>query len=269
MEAKEIQAISSTLRCKVPEFYPTNPSAWFLSLDTIFELSNITSEKTKFKHLIGSLATSVVAEIQDIITEVSADKPYTDAKQAIIKRFQPSPEESLRKLLSEVDLEDQKPSKLLRRMKELAGFDVKVTDSPLFKEAFFMKLPQTVRAVLATWKNQLTLTQLADRADEVMAVTTEPETTTAATVQELEAKVAQLAAELNHLNTQDRVQPQNLSTQRSFPRRSRSPSPFRSRYQPGNKTRTSRSGICYYHLEFGRRARKCLPPCSFPRLSEN
>ena len=40
---------------KVPPFYPEDPSLWFLQLEGQFQLNNITSDNTKYFHVLTNL----------------------------------------------------------------------------------------------------------------------------------------------------------------------------------------------------------------------
>jgi len=259
------------LRCKVPEFYSADPTAWFLGLETLFDLYNVKTEATKCKHLIGSLPTSILAHVQDVCTDLSQATPYSSLKTVIIKRFSDSKEEKLRKLLLQQELAvDEKPSQFLRTMKGLAGYDSTVVDSSLFKEAFFSKLPPTVRAVLATCRHDSTVSQLADKADEILEATSSQHmfgASAISSVSSLEEQVKSLQVQLENLTArlnQDAASaPRPRRNFHSYPR-----SPSRSRPSRPRTPPIHVPQFCFYHTEFGRRARKCQPPCSFP-TSEN
>ena len=121
--------VISTVSMKLPPFWPKDPDTWFAQVEAQFATRGITVEKTKFDYLVASLSPDAATEVRDLILNPPADNPYTLLKAAIIKRFAGSNQQKLQRLLNDLELGDNKPSQLLRRMRQLWSDDA---DSAVF-----------------------------------------------------------------------------------------------------------------------------------------
>jgi len=91
---------------------------------------------------------------------------YEALKRRLIERFSESEELWLKKLLSDIELGDQRPSHLLSEMRELASG--KVSDE-LLKTLWLQRLPTQVKIILAASGDSLV--NLACMADKITEVT--------------------------------------------------------------------------------------------------
>ena len=89
------------------------------------------------------------------------------AYSALIKRTAGSNQQKLQRLLTGVELGDQKPTQLLRRMRQLWNDDA---GEALLQELFLQRLPANVRMVFSSSNPTSTLDELAETADRVMEV---------------------------------------------------------------------------------------------------
>ena len=113
------------------------------------------------------LAPDAATTVGDLILSPPADTSYATLKKELIKRTAGSHQQKLQKLLSCVELGDQKPSQLLRRMRQLWSGDA---NDILFRELFLQRLPANVRMVLASADPSISLDALAETADHIMEV---------------------------------------------------------------------------------------------------
>ena len=241
----------STVNLKIPPFYIQDPALWFLQVESQFITQRVTSERSRFHHVVGALQPEMAMQIRDLLLNPPSDHPYTHLKEALVQRTSASAQHRINQLLSAEELGDQKPSNLLRRLQQLAG-DTPV-DSQFLKELFMKRLPDQCRVVLAASREsdiqQLSL--LADRVMEVMPphvrAVTVPEPV-AEPLAELRAEVAALRREMQDLSTRGRSA-------------SRSPTRNYGRSRSSSQSRKS-SGLCWYHDKFGDNARRCVPPCA-------
>lgn len=248
----------SSVAFQCPAFWVSNPRAWFLHLESIFALRGIRLQLTKYHHVISALPQAVTEEIIDLLENIPEDRPYDVLKDAILRRTTASDSERVRKLLTETQLGDRKPSQLLRQMRSLAG---RMADETILRELWFGKLPKPIAATLAASK-KLPLEDLAEMADAAMehwqpllsqglsslSGTASASTPTFVSDPAAQARIATLEAQVQQLT--HRLSRTSV-THRRPSRQSRGRSASRS------------SGYCWYHARYGPKARDCDKPCSW------
>ena len=243
-------------------FRESNTRAWFAQLEATFALRNVTTELTKYYHVVAVLPPHVLDEVQDVM-DSSDPKPYDRIKDAVNRRFGLSEKQRLAKLLADTTLGDRKPSQLLRHMQNLVGKSHE--DSNLLREMWLSRLPPDMQAVLCVSKEQL-LSDLAETADKIWETYSPKvqQVTNAGT----ESLINSLAVTVESLAQQ--VQALTLAQQQRSPIRQRPRSRSRSSsarngkisLKPSLKAPISSSSICWYHQQFQCKARYCVPPCS-------
>ncbi|XP_064483070.1 uncharacterized protein LOC135395913 [Ornithodoros turicata] len=240
---------------RLPPFWPQNPAVWFLQVECQFELAHITTQLTKFRHVVSVLPQDIAAQVVDILSAPPANAPFDALKTAILERTTASERKRLQQLLTAEELGDRRPSQLLRDMQNLLADRAATFDPTLLKELFLSRLPANVQMILATATTH-PLQDLAAHADKIMevsppqvaaipaaasfshAVASGPATCAAITdthPSNLTGAVAQLQADLARLSTlveQLTVQSRNdtrrrgsRSPRRRYNSRPRSPTP--------------------------------------------
>lgn len=237
----------AAVHLKLPPFWPADPQIWFAQVEAQFTTRGITAQKTKFDHIVASLAPEFATEVRDLILNPPRDNPYATLKEQLIKRTAASEQRRLKQLFNAEELGDRKPSQLLRHMQQLLGDKANNTDGAFMRELFLQRLPSNVRMVLASTPDTGSLDDLAQLADKIMEVAT-PSVSSVHTSTEFE-HLRQEVAELKML----------IQTLKQPKRRYHgcSPSPAPPRQQV----------LCWYHNKFGDNAKKCKPPCD--KSSEN
>lgn len=271
MSLEETPAVGSTatpmtaaVSLKLPQYWPADPHVWFAQVEAQFATRGINAEKTKYNHIISALTPSIAQEVRDILLNPPQDTPYKTLREELIKRTTATEQKRLQQLLTDEVLGDRKPTQLLRRMRQLLGD--RVLEDSILRQLFLQRLPASVQMVITSAGDSMTMEQLAELADKVMAVSipsqgvnsVTPVATPTATA-DLQSEVELLRGEINRLAVQ-------LQHQSSHPQRSRS----RSRNRSSRPSRSSTpapdavdTGMCWYHANFGDNARKCHKPCSF------
>lgn len=252
-------AAVSAISIKLPPFWPSDPDLWFAQVEAQFATRGITVEKTRYDYIVSALAPDAATTVRDLILTPPADNPYTALKKALIKRTVGSNQQKLQQLLNSVELGDQKPSQLLRRMRQLWSEDA---SEALMRELFVQKLPANVRLVLVSSDPGTTLDALAETADRMMEVSGPPIAAVRATPSQLHS------SEVDALRSEVRQLQELVKTLSVRPRssRHRSPTPVRRRRLPSParpETPDEDPTLCWYHQRFGSQA---SPPC---RLQEN
>ena len=257
LEADEVAPVQA-VTLKLPPYWPSDPQIWFAQVEAQFSTRRITSQKTKFEHVVFSLSPEFAHEVRDLILTPPAENPYDNLKDALVRRTTASEQRRLQQLFSAEELGDRKPSQLLRRIHQLLGDKVSATDSSFLRELFLQRLPSNVRMVLAS-SDTTDLDKLAQLADKIVEVAT-PQVNSAVVAPCTSAEVQQLRTELSDLKRI--VQ----SLHHSYPsHRSRSTSRSRSHTRSRISTpdpENQQDTLCWYHHRYGDLARKCQSPCS-------
>ncbi|XP_047004790.1 uncharacterized protein LOC124623041 [Schistocerca americana] len=129
---------------KIPPFWSEKPEIWFYQAEALFSICKIVTEESKFNHLVSQLEPKYIENIWDIICGTDANK-YSLAKECLLNIFKESEDKRIKRLVTGIDLGDQKPSQLLRKMQALAGVDV---SEKVLKTLWLEKLPDSIRNIL-------------------------------------------------------------------------------------------------------------------------
>ena len=232
---------------KIGAFWKRHPQLWFTQLEAQFQLANVTSDSTKYYHLISKLDAEILECCSDLIRVPLANDKYKTVKARIIKDFSASSENKIQQLLRGCELGDRCPSQLLREMKNLAGGII--TGEGFLKKLWLQRLPETTQAVLKVSEDTLDLATLAEQADKLADIVKVQPAIMAINdplgLDEMKAQIAALGSEISAF----RRQAQGLSRNQRLPRNA--------------SQGTGDESYCYFHLRFGAAARKCREPCSF------
>lgn len=262
----EVATVS--LQARIPPFWRQRPSLWFKQFEAAVSAQKI-SEQHQYNIAVTMLERNDIEMVSDIILNPPATGQYKALKNRLITAYEESEHQQLQKLLTGLELGDQKPSHLLRRMRVMGG---KLLNDDALKILWMNQMATQVRAVLSV-NTESTLDGLAVMADKIMeqfdnntvaAVSTPSSTenaSDASTPLELLSKqVERLSLEIAELRTYQRA-----------PRRSSFRRPLGTRFRSPARSRTPRDAsrppldsewLCRYHFKFGENARRCESPCS-------
>lgn len=243
---------------KPPPFWKSHPTLWFVRLESQFSLAKITAEETKFNHVVAALDADVLFSISDIILTPPTTDPYKTLKKRLIDCHSESEASKIRTLLQGLELGDQRPSQLLAQMRSLAqGSSV---GEPLLKSLWLGRLPHNTQSILAALNE--TLDQLANIADKIHETCNQSVVNSVSNLKpqptcSMESQIAQLSQQVSELTAivTRRNDNQTLRPYRRFRKRSNS--------QKYRQFKEPIDGLCFYHTNFGKNAKKCADPCSF------
>ena len=256
----------SSISLKLPSFMPNNPKAWFCSVEAQFALKKITSQASKYFYVVSSLDSSILDEIDDVLSSPPSQNQYDFLRTILIERFSLNIKERLH-LLRDINLVgDEKPSQFLRRMQRLS--DEPIADSAFLQHLFLSRLPLDVQKIIETLPSSSSISEKASLADNLVAFRAD-----------------------KSVNLVDIPPPPSLSEdllisaiRKAFP----TPEPFRPSFNPwpGQQYRPRQhiprpqrhaypnqyphpqhfsNSFCYFHSRYGPHARSCRQPCNFQK----
>lgn len=160
-ESGEVHGVS----LKLPPFWPGSISTWFIQVESQFKIYRIVNESTKYNYLVAALPQDIAESLTDILDEPSADTPYSSLKEAIISRNSLSIERRIKKIISDEEIGDRKPSEFYRRLKQLAGSSGTVGDE-LIKKLWLARLPNLINISLIPFASE-SIDKILDTADKI------------------------------------------------------------------------------------------------------
>lgn len=250
----------SRIAVRIPPFWKANVKLWIAQCDNAFRYSDIKSDETKYSALVANIDAEVLSHVSDIVLNPPDNGKYDCLCKRLISEFEDSETQKIKKLLNELHLGDERPSHLLRKMKELAGN--KITDDFL-QNLWLQRMPSHIQAVLSASSEPLEkLATIADKVSEVasptpICSTTNPAVSNQITIENLAKKVDELTKQINLLQT-DRHRPMyRINREKRSLSRKRSCS------------RNREDKFCFYHERFGDRALKCKGTCNYKAKNGN
>lgn len=254
-----------TISARIPEFWVQSPRLWFAQFEATISPQK-QGDDCKFQLVTSKLTRDALQQVSDIVYKPPESGKYLALKTRLLDVYEESPERQFQKLVSELDLGSQKPSQLLRKMREYAR-NCQASEETV-QNLWTSRLPPAVRAVLAASQDQK-LDNLAPIADKVMESVQHGsltgEVASASTSQvpsssELHVQMNKLVMEIAALREEVRRKPQNV-----FRGRSRSRGRPGTRGNSASRTPESPDWLCHFHYRFGPKARRCEEPCNFAR----
>uniref|UniRef100_A0A5S6Q3I3 Peptidase A2 domain-containing protein n=1 Tax=Trichuris muris TaxID=70415 RepID=A0A5S6Q3I3_TRIMR len=250
---------TAALAVKLPQFWPHSARLWFAQAEAQFALARITVSMTKFHHAIASLPDSVAAEVEDLL-EPYGDAPYEYVKAKLLERFTSTTDERFRSLVDPHPIGDQRTSQILREMRRMAPGMID-PNSPFFRQLFLNRLPPNVQLILKA-THPTNIDDLARAADELVVTASSVNAVTNANTPSDPAELEALRQEVAVLR--DKLRLLSVSPSRGPVSRRRPDSPLGNRSSRRSSVSPPGRTLCYFHRKFGRRARRCRSPCSFP-----
>lgn len=244
---------------------------WFAQVESILAPQK-QSDETKYNLVIAKMGREALQQVSDILLSPPETNKYQVLKDRLLQVYEESAERQFQKLVGEIELGSQKPSQLLRRMRDL-GRNAKASEQTLHS-LWIARLPANVRAVLTVSQDQglENLARIADkimeniRGGEIAEVSTSSTTSSQFPMVDLLAQMHKLNLEVASLR--EEVQQHRRPFQRG---RSRGRGSFRSNSRPRSKSRTPNdpNWLCRWHYRYRNKARECEKPCAWKSPAEN
>lgn len=258
-DANEVNRVA----LKLPQFWDKEADLWFINIEAQFILANITRDITKYYAVVSALNSDILTYVSDIVKNPPTVNLYDTLKKRLITEFSDSEQKRIKNLLSNAVLGDDKPSHLLRKMKQLA--QDKVGDEFL-KTLWIQRLPNAIQPIISVSEGNLD--KLGQIADKIVDLTPQQVDETQFntdhkgennTLRDLQAQIASLTEQVQRLSRgRQREFGDNRNRRQASNHRRRSKTPNRQREK-----------WCWYHDKFGDKANKCVPPCEYNNNSGN
>ena len=152
---------------KLPEFWPSDPELCFAQAEALFSAQNISSETTRFGHVVRVLPAQYALEVRDIILS-PPENPHTAIKEALKKRLCPTQRQQLQQLLHLEDRQEAISTPSLH-VETARGKNHGGQCQPIFKQLFLDMLPLSIRTALAMHHDR-SLQNLAEMADAMAEI---------------------------------------------------------------------------------------------------
>ncbi|GFW83535.1 transposon Tf2-9 polyprotein [Trichonephila clavipes] len=260
MTSETVEVARIALR--LPPFWKSNVRLWIAQCDHAFTFSGISSDDTKYSALVANLDAETLSYVSDIVLSPPNSDKYHTLSQRLITQFSDSDTQKIKKLLTDLQLGDEKPSHLLRKMKELSNGQLQ---DDFLQSLWLQRMPPHIQTVLSASSEPLDkLAIIADKVSEVVgasstinAATTVPPPSQSSSCS-AQPTMDSLARQIQELS----LQVAELTRERNSSRHQRYSSDRR-RSHSRSRSVNRGSGICYYHRRYKEQARKCVSPCAF------
>ena len=71
-------------RCKLPDFWPSNPVLWFARAEFNFEVAGVVTEREKLMHSANALPYDGLKLVADLVTQPPVVEPYLRLKERLL-----------------------------------------------------------------------------------------------------------------------------------------------------------------------------------------
>ena len=151
-----------SIALKLPQFWADGAKIWFAQAESQFAIKNITSELTKYHHVIAALPNEIAVKLIDFFENVPEEEQYTSIKMRLLKKFTHTDLEKAELIRSMPGIGDRKPSDMMDSM--LAVCPAGQSMSPFFLNEFLRRIPGNIRGHLHTfgYEDPRSLAQQAD-----------------------------------------------------------------------------------------------------------
>ncbi|KAI5642414.1 hypothetical protein NE865_05441 [Phthorimaea operculella] len=274
-----------SIQSRLLPFWRTYPRLWFAHFELLVEPSK-KSDDDKFRYVLSVLQPGDLQQVGNILLNPPTANKYQTLKDRLLSVYEESETKQFQKLISGLELGDEKPSQLLRKMREL-GHN-RMPDSGL-KLMWMNQLPAQVRAVLSV-SSDSSLDNLAVMADKMLehtgsatiAAVSSPACTPGSSkqsssqesiIEALSKQIDRLSFEVAELRKRD--EHHTFRSRQHYRSRQRQQSRSRSRSSGRNLRHAKQHNDeiereCRFHRKFGAKAYRCESPCRHKKAqSEN
>ena len=260
-------------------FSASSAGTWFDMMEAAWATQDNITDNAKYRMLITNLPIELGAELRDYLNNPPADDKYEHLKNEIL-RIVARPLNTCLSELESVGLDGRRPSQLWAHLKTLNREAGSPYSDIMLRRRFSQLLPLSVQMCLCTAEGQ-TAEEYARMADSlqdrqkqsligVSNIDTKPaapepprqEAAIAAVSPSMSQRLDTMSDRLGKLEEAIRGLAQSAAAPRYRPTYSQG---HRQEDTADHHQQDPRPRLCYYHDNFGDRAYRCRPPCSWRR----
>jgi hypothetical protein len=231
---------------RIPRFWTNSPAARFCTADTQFALRRVTDPLEKYYLVLGALSEANVDLVRHIVEEEPDVTSFQRIRDGLVAHIL-TDYQRIDRLVALEPLNGRKPSEMLAEMNKLKSAD----NEQYFAYFFLQRLPREVR-ILLSQEPVADMCSLVAKADALMALHV-PQQHEVGAVVPPESEDSTVAAAARSSGKKAGQQKKKFQH-----RRQRSQSPVE-----------KRSTLCWLHIRFGDKARRCEQLCAWPGVAEN
>jgi hypothetical protein len=222
---------------RLTPFWSNSPAAWFRATEAQFAIRSVTGPLEKFYVILSALSEANVDRVKHVVEAEPDEHSYNNLKEGLLASHVMTDYQKIDKLMQLEPLNGRKPSDMLIEMEKLKPAD----DKQYFAYMFLQRLPSEVRVLLS--KEPIdNMRQLAEKALH------QPQS------HDVTAPVAATAPKCEEESVAAVKAGGKKGGQKQKKKKQRNASPFDER----------RSPLCWLHICFGDKARRCEQPCAWP-----
>ena len=250
---------SSSQAVKLPGFWQEDPVSWFCLAEGQFALRNVNDPVAQYFHVLAVLSQDAVRLVRHVLhAETSADS-YAALKSALLASHSLSNYQKMERMMKLPPLGDRKPSVMLAEMLEFCPAGESST--AVFAFLFLQRLPREIRVLLSE-DDPANMRAIAEKADRLIALhVPQGHDSCAAIGGDVTDEGSDVVAAAH---ARKKKQPKKPAQQRPQQQRQKLGRRFEVNRRDQEQHGGGRSSMCFYHSQYGERARYCEEGCSWP-----
>lgn len=138
-------AETNAVALKLPTFWETQPTVWFLQAEAQFHIRKIKDDTTKYYYVVSALDQHTSSRILDVLQNPPTANKYASLKTRLLTTFSISRRDRASRLLHLEELGDRRPSELMDEMLFLLNDH---EFCMLAEQIFLERLPDNIRLQL-------------------------------------------------------------------------------------------------------------------------
>ena len=258
----------------IPDYFNDDnntPITWFNTAVNLAHLENVHEEQEISCAIIMKLPVKIIKEITNEIEELKKSKnPLDLLRKTLNEKFRNTSRNILNSCIEDTSLGDRKPSEIYRSLKQKLN---QIEKNSEFTKSFFLRsLPDNIRIQLATATTN-SGEELAALADRIHAETNlevnHIHNKNKNEIHEKQNILIEINKQLENFNIQFKTLEKRLNNLEFASSKLNNNQRTTDRRENTNITSNqNKTGLCWYHENYGIQAFRCQSPCNFNNLNQ-